>query len=96
MEARTGTPAIRRDTLKSEQLFRLDRNTLGPFEGARKGGRPPAAYRRNFILQRGGVMARAGELGSQAVARVTLLPHLVPTPPAEYGATIRARALAER
>ncbi len=95
METRTGTPAIRRDTLKSEQLFRLDRNTLGPFEGARKGG-PPAAYRRNFILQRGGVMARAGELGYQAVARVTLLPHLVPTPPAEYGATVPARALAER
>src|SRR5258705_12086496 len=41
METRTHTPAIRRDTLKSEQLFRLDRNTLGPFEGARKGGRRP-------------------------------------------------------
>ena len=91
MESRTVTPVIR-DTLKSGQQFPEGGTKPGPFRYAQRA----AAYRRNFILQRGGVMARAGELGSQAVARVTLLPHLVPTPPAEYGATVRARALAER
>jgi len=32
----------------------------------------------------------------RAAARVTLLPHLMPTPASEYGATVPARALAER
>jgi hypothetical protein len=51
MESRTVTPVIR-DTLKSGQQFPQGGTKPGPFRYAQRA----AAYRRNFILQRGGVM----------------------------------------
>ena len=91
MESRTVTPVIR-DTLKSGQQFPQGGTKPGPFRYAQRA----AAYRRNFILQRGGVMTWTGEMRYRVGARVTLLPHLMPTPASEYGATVPARALAER